>query len=59
MPQFNETPEEIQSEIEISKGMSLRGRNRADIPISQILDYLRRTNDGRYKGLIERLGIRR
>ncbi|HEX4411727.1 MAG TPA: 30S ribosomal protein S15 [Xanthobacteraceae bacterium] len=25
----------------------------------QILDYLRRTNDGRYKGLIERLGIRR
>jgi small subunit ribosomal protein S15 len=25
----------------------------------QILDYLRRTNDARYKGLIERLGIRR
>ena len=25
----------------------------------QILDYLRRTNEGRYKGLIERLGIRR
>ena len=25
----------------------------------QILDYLRRTNDGRYKELIERLGIRR
>ncbi len=25
----------------------------------QILDYLRRTDDGRYKGLIERLGIRR
>lgn len=41
MPQFRETPEEIQSEINISKGMSLRGRHRADIPISQILDYLR------------------
>ena len=41
MPQFTETPEEIQSEIEISKGMSLRGRNKADIPIAQILDYLR------------------
>jgi small subunit ribosomal protein S15 len=25
----------------------------------QILDYLRRTNEGRYKDLIERLGIRR
>jgi small subunit ribosomal protein S15 len=25
----------------------------------QILDYLRRANEGRYKGLIERLGIRR
>ena len=25
----------------------------------QILDYLRRTDDGRYKELIERLGIRR
>ena len=25
----------------------------------QILDYLNRTNEGRYKGLIERLGIRR
>jgi small subunit ribosomal protein S15 len=25
----------------------------------QLLDYLRRTNEGRYKELIERLGIRR
>src|SRR5437667_4815556 len=41
MPQFRETPEEIQSEINISKGMSLAGWNKADIPISQILDYLR------------------
>jgi len=41
MPQFRETPEEIQSEINISRGMSLRAKNRADIPIAQILDYLR------------------
>jgi len=41
MPQFKETPEEIQSEINISKGMSPRGRNRADIPIAQLVDYLR------------------
>jgi len=41
MPQFRETPEEIQSEINISKGMNPRGRNRADIPISQLVDYLR------------------
>jgi lipopolysaccharide export system permease protein len=41
MPEFTETPEEIQSEINISKGMSFRAKNKADIPISQILDYLR------------------
>jgi lipopolysaccharide export system permease protein len=41
MPQFKETPEEIQSEINISKGMSPRGRNKADIPIAQLVDYLR------------------
>jgi len=41
MPQFRETPEEIQSEIDISKGMSLRGRNKADIPIAQLVNYLR------------------
>jgi lipopolysaccharide export system permease protein len=41
MPQFKETPEEIQSEINISKGMAFRAKNRADVPIVQILDYLR------------------
>jgi lipopolysaccharide export system permease protein len=41
MPQFGETPEQIRSEINISKGMSLRTKNRADIPLSQIVDYLR------------------
>jgi len=41
MPQFRETPEEIESEIKVSRGMSLRSRNKADIPISQLVDYLR------------------
>jgi lipopolysaccharide export system permease protein len=41
VPQFKETPDEIQSEIAISKGMSLKGWNKADVPLSQILDYLR------------------
>ena len=41
MPQFKETPEEIQSEINISKGLSLQSKAKADIPITQILDYLR------------------
>jgi len=41
MPEFKETPEQILSEINISKGMSLRARNKADIPLVQILDYLR------------------
>jgi lipopolysaccharide export system permease protein len=41
MPQFHETPAEIESEIKISRALSLRTRNRADLPIFQILDYLR------------------
>jgi len=41
LPQFKETPEEILSEIVISKGMSLRNRTRSDVPIAQILNYLR------------------
>jgi len=41
MPQFKETPEEIQSEINISKGMSVQSKAKADIPIRQILDYMR------------------
>ena len=41
MPQFKETPEEIQSEINLSKGMSLNSKAKADIPITQILSYLR------------------
>jgi lipopolysaccharide export system permease protein len=41
MPAFTETLEEIQSEINVSKGMSLQGRYKADVPLAQILDYLR------------------
>ena len=41
MPEFKETPEQILSEINISKGLSLRVKNKAELPIAQILDYLR------------------
>jgi lipopolysaccharide export LptBFGC system permease protein LptF len=40
-PGFNETPEEIESEIHISKGMSLRVKNRAEIPLVELLHYIR------------------
>jgi len=41
MPEFKETPEQILSEIRIGKGLSFRVKNKAEIPIAQILDYLR------------------
>jgi lipopolysaccharide export system permease protein len=41
VPEFNETPEQILSEINISRGMTLGAFKRADVPIAQILDYLR------------------
>jgi len=41
MPEFKETPEEILSEINISKGLALRFKNKAELPIMQIRDYLR------------------
>jgi len=41
MPEFTETPEEIQSEINISKGMSFHNARRADIALTEIFDYLR------------------
>jgi lipopolysaccharide export system permease protein len=40
-PQFNETVEEIHSEIRISRHLTLKNRHRADLPILEILDYLR------------------
>jgi lipopolysaccharide export system permease protein len=42
MPQFSETPEQIASEIKISSALSPgRGARRADIPIVDLLNYLR------------------
>jgi LPS export ABC transporter permease LptG len=40
-PQFSETAEEIRSEIRISQNLTLKNRHRADLPILEILDYLR------------------
>ena len=40
MPEFKETPEQILSEIRISKGLSFGVKNKPEIPISQIVDYL-------------------
>lgn len=41
LPQFTETPEQIKSEIRIAGTITLRLAKRADIPISEILNYLR------------------
>lgn len=41
MPGFSETPEQIRSEIKISERLSKRGTKRADIPLVELLDYLR------------------
>jgi len=43
MPELTETPEEIESEIKISRRLarSIRKARQADLPISEILDYLR------------------
>ena len=43
-PEFTETPEQIKSEMKISASMntlSLRGTKKADVPILEILNYLR------------------
>jgi lipopolysaccharide export system permease protein len=43
-PLFTETPEEIHSEIKISAALStlaLKGNRKADLPISEIVNYLR------------------
>jgi lipopolysaccharide export system permease protein len=39
--EFKETPEEIRSEIKIRDGMSLRAAKKADVPIKDILNYVR------------------
>jgi lipopolysaccharide export LptBFGC system permease protein LptF len=40
-PQFSETPEQIKSEVRLSTSIVLRGARKADIPIAEILAYLR------------------
>ena len=41
VPEFSETPEEISSEFKISESMSLRAAKKADVPIKDLLNYLR------------------
>lgn len=41
IPEFNETAEEIRSEIRISRHLTLKNRHRADLPMLDIFDYLR------------------
>ena len=41
VPEFKETPEEINSEIKIRDGMNLRAAKKADVPIKDILNYVR------------------
>ena len=41
VPEFSETPEEINSEIRIRDSMTLRAAKRADVPIKDLLNYLR------------------
>jgi lipopolysaccharide export system permease protein len=40
-PDFSETPEQIRSEIKVSNIRTLRAARRADLPITEILNYLR------------------
>jgi lipopolysaccharide export system permease protein len=41
IPEFAETPEEINSEIKISASLSRHAARRADVPIVELLNYLR------------------
>ena len=41
MPEFSETPDQINSEIRISNSMSLRAAKKADVPLLDLLNYLR------------------
>jgi lipopolysaccharide export system permease protein len=41
MPELDETPDEIRSEIKISGYLSLGGAREADIPLKDIFDYLK------------------
>jgi lipopolysaccharide export system permease protein len=41
LPEFHETPDQIQSEIKISERLSRRGSLKSDIPLVELLNYLR------------------
>jgi lipopolysaccharide export system permease protein len=41
VPEFSETPEEINSEIKIRDSMTLRAAKKADVPIKDLLNYVR------------------
>ena len=41
VPAFAETPEEINSEIKISSSLSVHAARKADVPITELLHYLR------------------
>ncbi|HWX21093.1 MAG TPA: LptF/LptG family permease [Candidatus Binatia bacterium] len=41
MPEFSETPEQINSEIKISSSMSLKAAKKTDVPVLAILNYRR------------------
>ena len=41
LPEFSETPDQIQSEIKISGRLSRGGGRKADIPLLELLNYLR------------------
>jgi lipopolysaccharide export system permease protein len=40
-PEFSETPEEINSDLKIQDSMSLRAARKADVPIKDLVNYLR------------------
>lgn len=40
-PEFDETAEQIRSEIRITRNLTLKNRYRAEVPLTDILDYLR------------------
>lgn len=41
MPEFTETPRELESEIAVSEQWGIRSTRRADIPLSEVFNYLR------------------
>jgi lipopolysaccharide export system permease protein len=41
VPEFSETPEEISSEVKIRDSMTLLAAKKADVPIKDLLNYLR------------------